>query len=152
MRRYRIMNQGLNTMLHQILLKFITTFAENWELMIYIILICDFLRQYYQRIIDMLIIISCQLLTLSIILIQILQLDLKNSSIQLAHTAIDTSILKYILLLTTIICQSTNHRSKFLITSSYCSCITKGTEIFAWIETMRTSIKAPVFTPFQAHP
>ena len=53
------------------LLKFITSLTEDWELVIYVVFICNASRKSDKRVLNVVIIVSCQFLTLLIVLIKI---------------------------------------------------------------------------------
>ena len=74
MGRNGIVYQRLYTMFCEKSLQLVSPFTEDGELVINILFVGNAFRQCYQWIADMRIIIGCQLLTLLIVFIQILQL------------------------------------------------------------------------------
>ena len=75
-----------------------------------------------------------------IILNQIFQLHVQNRCLNLIQTAVATCVLKNILLLTSIVSQSTNCCGQFRIIGSNSTTITKSSKVLAGIEAMPRSI------------
>ena len=159
MRRNRIVNQGLHTMFGEILLQFITSGTKNRKKMIDIIIIRNHslsigespffsifeqnrigTRHTNQRIVNLLIIKMSYHTTMGIVGIQVLEFNIQHSRLNLVHTRIAPLVLENIFLLTSIVRQSTNHGSQFLIVGRHGSRIAQGAKVFAGIETMPCSI------------
>ena len=73
-----VMDEGLDTLVSQKLLQRVAPFTEYRELMIDVVLVRDALGEGDERIVDMLVIIGCQLLALPIVFVQVFQLDVQH--------------------------------------------------------------------------
>ena len=100
---YRIVYQGLHTLLLEVFLQFVSALAEYRELVIDIHGIIYSLRQGYQRIADVLVIVCCKLLTPVVVFVQVFEFHIEHGSIQFRHSAVHAYVLKHILLLTAVI-------------------------------------------------
>ena len=78
-----VMDEGLNTLVGQELLQRVAPFAEYRELVVDVVLVRDALGEGDERIVDMLVIVGCQLLALPIVFVQVFQLDVQHGSIDL---------------------------------------------------------------------
>ena len=115
-------------------------FYNDGEKVVCVLLVRQQIRQCNQRIIDVLIVIMSHLLTMLIILNQILQFYIQYSSLNLIQTAVTSGILEHILLLRTIVCQSTNSYGQFRVIGSHSTTIPKRTKVLTRIERMTGSI------------
>ncbi len=77
------MYQRLDALLLEVFLQFVSAFAEDGELVIYIVLVWYALRQGYQRIIDMVVIVCSKFLTFSVVFVQVFQFHIEHSGIEL---------------------------------------------------------------------
>ena len=131
------MAYGAHTILFQIVMQTVTIlFAlhNDWEEVVCVLLVRQKVRKGDQRIVDVVIIVVSYNLTLCIILNKVLQLHVKNGSLNLIKTAIATCLLEDVLALATIVGKGTNSCCKLWVVSSYSSTITKGTKVLARVE------------------
>ena len=138
----RIMTNSTHSICIQIIMKSVTLTVshQNREQVIGILLIWQQIRQSNQRIIDVLIIVMSHLFTVGIVFYQILQLHIQHSSLNLIQTAVTAGVLEHILLLRTIVSQSTNGSSQFGIICGNCTTITKSAKVLARVEAMACRI------------
>src|SRR5574344_1729839 len=142
-RRYRIMDNSLYTLVLQITLQVIPMLAKDGENMPHIIallLLMRYLGQTDKRIADLCDITSGNLFSSVILRIQIVEFHTEYSCLQFIHPAIFSNVIKYIFLRTAIISQCPDYLCQFLVIRGHRTGITQCTQVLAWIKTVSCSI------------
>ena len=102
------MDERLDAMLSEMLLQCFAVLTEDGEVMIDIVSIWYATGQCDQRVLDVFVIVSSQLLTLSIVCIEIFQLYAEDGCIYLRHATIDACVFEHVFPLTAVVGQSPN--------------------------------------------
>ena len=92
---------------------------HDWEYVIDVLLVGQKVGQHNERIVQVFVVVTGNLLTLAIVLIEVTQFYTKHGSLNLIQTAVAPSILEDILLLRAIVGQCTYSNSQFGIVSGH---------------------------------
>lgn len=140
MRGNGIMDKGLDATGSKVLLQLVTAVREYREEVVNVVLVAQACGQRDVRIMDVVIIIMCNLLAHVVALVEMAELHVEHGSLNAVQPAVPAHILEDILPCGAIVGKGADSGGELLVVGRHASGIAKGTEVLAGIETVSGGI------------